>query len=287
MQLNQFSGVMTLTNLIKKRGLIIAIIVTLFTLLILLNVYFSNSVTVKISQLNVRSGPGVNYSLKGTVKRGTHLQVTAKKNNWLKVVANHKQTGWVASWLVDKTTIGHHSKLAETTIVLDPGHGGDDTGALSNTQKYEKKYTLQIAKRVAQQLRSQGARVILTRSTDKTASLVSRPALAEKVHADAFISFHLDSSDVADSASGVTSYYYHDGASKRLATNINNQLRSLPLPNRGVQFGDFLVIRNNTVPAVLLETGYINSNSNFKRIKSIKYQNQIAQDVVTGLNNYF
>ena len=276
-----------MSKLIQNRGWLIAICITILTFATLLIIFFSNSVTVKVNQLNVRSGPAVSYPVKGIVKKGAHLQVIKRQNDWLQVIANHRQVGWVASWLVNETKLNHPSKIAETTIVLDPGHGGEDTGALSTSNQQEQKYTLQIAKKVAKKLKNTGARVILTRNSNKTVSLTDRPEIAEQNHADAFVSFHLDSSDQPNSASGVTSYYYHAGKSKQMATAVNTQLRNLPLPNRGVQFGDFLVIRDTSVPSILLETGYINTDTNFDEIKSPKYQAKVANDVTRGLTKYF
>lgn len=275
-------------KIVQNRGLIITGLIAISTFAILLTIFFSNSVTVKVAALNVRSGPSITYPIKGTVKKGSHLQVIKHQNNWLKVIANHHQVGWVASWLVNDTKITNIHKIAEATIVIDPGHGGNDTGALSTMGKQEQTYTLKIAQKVAQQLRATGAKVIMTRDTNRTVSLSKRPQIAESNYADAFISFHLDSSDYSNTASGVTSYYYHSGRSKQIATDINEQFRNtLPLPNRGVQFGDFLVIRDTTVPSVLLETGYINADSNFAEIKSPSYQNQIATSVTKGLTKYF
>ena len=87
--------------------------------------------------------------------------------------------------------------------------------------------------------------------------------------------------------SGYTTYYYHKKTSLRLAQDINSKLKYLKLENRGVEFGDFLVIRENTVPAVLLEMGYINSDRDFERITSTSYQDSVADDIKQGLDTYF
>ena len=143
-----------------------------------------------------------------------------------------------------------------------------------------------MAKRVAKQLRQRGARVIMTRNTDKLVYLAKIPKVAEDNHADMFISFHFDSSPEPNSATGYTSYYYHkNNGSYELASNINAEL-SLPLINKGVEYGDFLVIRDNSVPAVLLENGYMNSKNDFKSIKSKTYQDKIAKAIPVGIQNY-
>ena len=107
---------------------------------------------------------------------------------------------------------------------------------------------------MAKELRARGAQVILTRDNDRYVDLKSRPETAESIHADAFISFHFDSSPYANEGTGVTTYYYHKGNnSKKLASAINSQFNNLPLRNNGVDFSDFLVLRDNTRPAILCE----------------------------------
>lgn len=266
---------------------IIAILTIMATFIILFIALYSNSVTVKVNQLNIRTGPSVTYSVKATVKQGAQLQVISRKNNWIKVIYKHKTIGWVASWLVTNGHIKDVTRLSEATIVLDPGHGGSDSGALSTTGQEEKNYTLIFAKLVAKKLRSKGAKVIMTRDTDKTVSLYQRPQLAASSSANAFISFHFDSSDEINTASGFTCYYYHSGDSKLLAQSVNQKMANLPLTNRGTEFGNYLVIRNNAVPAILIEGGYINTDKDFKKIQSPSYQEKYADDVVSGLQTYF
>lgn len=177
-------------------------------------------------------------------------------------------------------------KLSDATIVIDAGHGGADSGALSIKNKMEKKYTLLYAKELEQKLEGYGAKVYMTRSSDKTVSLSSRPILAQQVHADAFISIHFDSCDQPNAASGFTTYYYHTGKSLRLARCINQSFGALGLENRGVDKGDFLVIRDNTQPSVLLEMGYINTQKDFDNISDPSYRSEAMDDVVKGLKKF-
>ncbi|KRM44148.1 N-acetylmuramoyl-L-alanine amidase [Lentilactobacillus parafarraginis] len=266
---------------------IIAILTIVVTFVVLFVALYANSVTVKVNQLNIRSGPSVTYSVKAKVKQGQRLQVITRKDNWIKVIYNHKTIGWVAAWLVTNNNIKKVTKLSEATIVLDPGHGGSDSGALSTTGQEEKTYTLIFAKLVAKKLREKGAKVVMTRDTDRTVALYQRPQLATSKAANAFVSFHFDSSDQANTASGFTCYYYHDGQSKVLAESVDHKLSNLKLTNRGSEFGNFLVIRDNSVPAILIEGGYINTDKDFKAIQSPTYQEKFASDVVAGLQTYF
>ncbi|MCP9367992.1 N-acetylmuramoyl-L-alanine amidase [Lentilactobacillus kefiri] len=271
----------------ENKSWIVATLAIIITFVILILSLEANSVTVKVNQLNIRSGPSVTYSVRAKVKQGQRLQVISKKSNWIKVIYKHKTTGWVAAWLVQNSNVQNVTRLSEATIVLDPGHGGSDTGALSMSGQPEKKFTLQVAKRVERKLQARGARVVMTRSSDKTVPLAARPEVANSASANIFVSFHFDSSDENNVASGYTCYFYHDGDSKQLAESVNKKMTNLPVPSRGTEFGNFLVIRDNSVPAILIKGGYINTSKDFKQIKSPAYQKKLATDVVNGIANYF
>ncbi|WP_281165012.1 N-acetylmuramoyl-L-alanine amidase [Liquorilactobacillus sicerae] len=248
--------------------------------------YFKQ-VEVNVAQVQLRQGPGIEYQAKGQLKRGSRMTVLREKYRWYYVKTANNKFGWVASWNLNPQGSQTVTKLNNATIVLDPGHGGSDSGALSANGKMEKTYTLKLAKKVAALLRQKGAKVYLTRTSDKFVSLAARPALSNQVHANAFISFHFDSSPQQNLASGVTTYYYHRQLSYSLAHTINQQLNNLNLKNRGIDFGNFEVIRDNDYPAVLLEMGYINSDHDFAEIRSNQYLAEVANDVVKGLSNYF
>ncbi|AVK63120.1 N-acetylmuramoyl-L-alanine amidase [Lactobacillus sp. CBA3606] len=248
-----------------------------------------NTAVVNIANVNIRQGPGMSYAITDATTKGTKVHIVRRKNNWLYVrYADHK-FGWIASWLVNENNsqLTRTTKISEATIVIDPGHGGSDSGALSSKGKMEKTYTLRVAKVVAKRLRAAGAHVVLTRDTDKWVSLTNRPAVANKLHADAFISFHFDSTAEKNQASGITTYYYHKSTSLGLANALSSDVDALPIRNKGTEFGDFLVIRDNQVPAVLMELGYINDKSDFKTISSKKYPNEVAHAVYAGLSTYF
>lgn len=274
-------------KILENKSWIVATLTIIITFLVLIVSLESNSVTVKVNQLNIRSGPDVTYSVKAKVQHGQRLQVISRKSNWIKVIYKHRTIGWVASWLVQNSNVQNVSSLSEATIVLDPGHGGSDTGALSMTGQPEKWYTLEVAKRVERLLQARGARVVMTRSSDKTVPLAARPEIANSSSANLFVSFHFDSSDENNVASGYTCYFYHSGDSKHLAESVNQQMKNLPLSSRGVEFGNFLVIRDNSVPAILIEGGYINTKKDFNQIQKPAYQKKLAKDVVDGIANYF
>ncbi|MFT8725033.1 MAG: N-acetylmuramoyl-L-alanine amidase [Liquorilactobacillus nagelii] len=248
--------------------------------------YFKQ-VEVNVSQVELRKGPGVEYQKTKSLSRGTRLTVLRSKYHWYYVRTSQNNFGWVANWNLNPQGPKKIHHLNNATIVLDPGHGGSDSGALSSSGKMEKTYTLKLAIEVAQELRARGAKVYLTRTSDRFVSLAARPNLSNEVHADAFISFHFDSSPTENSASGVTTYYYHRQLSYRLASSINQKFNNISLENRGIEFGNFEVIRDNDFPAILLEMGYINTDRDFQQIRSSHYRTTVANDVVAGLNKYF
>lgn len=273
-------------NIKNKRGFTFTLIVTSITLLILIILLLRNNVMIHCNNLQVKSGPNISYQTTGKINAGTRVQILNRQDNWDRVVYDHSKIGWIPDWLVNNKTLKEATNLSETTVVLDPGHGGSDSGALSTGNNMEKTYTLQVAKKAAKQLQEKGANVIMTRDSDKTVSLFSRPSFSTDNNANLFISFHFDSSPENNTASGFTSYYYHKGLSLKLATDINRQMENIPIDNRGIEFGNFLVIRDVKVPSILLEMGYINDDDDFKHIENQQYQETVAQDVENGVNNY-
>lgn len=272
----------------NKSNLILLVIVIILTTILAAKTFgYFQQVTIMTTKTALRSGPGAEYSKKSTLKREQRVTIIRRKYHWIYIKDVSNQFGWIADWNLAKKNRNKISNLSNATIVIDPGHGGADSGALSTAGKMEKTYTLKVARKVVAKLRAKGAKVYMTRDSDKYVGLSARAKLSNKVHADAFISFHFDSSSVANDASGVTTYYYHKKWSYRLAKTVNSEFNTLSLDNRGIDVGNFLVIRDNEFPAILLEMGYINSERDFAQIKAKSYQNTISSDVVTGLTKYF
>ncbi len=241
----------------------------------------------------IREKPSISSDIVDTLSYGESVTYSETSNDWYKVTTSSGKTGYIANWVVsfdalDKKNKKSNSSIAETTIVLDPGHGGDDPGAESNDGTlFEKNVTLPTALAVKKKLEALGANVIMTRSKDTLVSLANIAQISNDANADAFISFHFDSSEQANEASGTTTYYYAK-KNKSLAKAINTYLDSdLPLENRGYEFGDFQVLRDNNQPAVLLELGYINNDYDKNEIQTKNYRSKIADAVTKGLNDYF
>ncbi|KRM22277.1 N-acetylmuramoyl-L-alanine amidase [Latilactobacillus graminis] len=250
------------------------------------------SVTTQLDNTKLRVGPNTAYQYTQTYPANTKLSYISKRGSWYQVKDTDGNSGYVASWVVtpsekNEVVKTNATSLSEATIVLDAGHGGRDVGALSTQSKYEKNYTLATVEAVAKKLKAAGANVVLTRSNDTFVGLAPRPAVANQLKADAFISIHFDSSNEANEASGTTTYYYSKNKDIALAKAINNQTQALPLNNRGIEYGNYQVLRDNQRPSILLELGYINSDQDFKFISSPSYQTKVANAVYNGLTNYF
>ena len=248
--------------------------------------------TIREENTNIRDAADVNGKLLETAQPGTTYDIIGSKDSWYEVKTAAGSKGYVANWVVSvnentaaaKPTV---SSLSEATIVLDPGHGGNDTGAIGVDGTYEKEIALKTAAAIKAQLETTGAKVIMTRSNDDYVTLGKRAAISNDNAADAFISVHYDSTEEANTASGTSTYYYNDNA-KDFASRINAQLKvGMPLENHGEKYGDFQVLRENASPSILLELGYINNSFDEQTIDNDAYRQKVANAVTKGLTNYF
>ncbi|MCO6543885.1 MAG: N-acetylmuramoyl-L-alanine amidase [Lactobacillus sp.] len=251
------------------------------------------SVTTLQNNTKILAEPHTDAKVVAHITDQTTLQYLGKEGDFYKIKLNSGDTGYIASWLVSISNSKHPiksaaTKISEATIVIDPGHGGSDTGALTTNQKhYEKTYTLDTAQRLQKQLQQAGANVILTRKGDSDMDLASRARLANKLNADVFISLHFDSTSDKSQATGVTTYYYSEKKDQPLAQNIQRQFKHLALPSRGTRFGDFEVTRENEQPAILIEGGYLNNKKDYKQIANPAYRQKLADCILQGLMDYF
>lgn len=144
-------------------------------------------------------------------------------------------------------------------IVIDAGHGGFDNGAMYQGRK-EKDDNLDLALAVGEILKRQGYDVIYTRTTDIYQSPYEKAQIGNEAGADYFISFHRNSGENDNTYNGVqTLIYGGDERAERLAENINEELEKVGFANLGIEERTGLVVlRRTEMPAVLIETGFIN-----------------------------
>lgn len=148
------------------------------------------------------------------------------------------------------------------TIMLDAGHGGRDPGAVYNGRQ-EKDDSLALTLAIGELLQERGVDVLYTRTTDVYESPYQKAMEANAAGADFFISIHRNSSPEANTYSGVESLVYNkSGIKLEMAENINEQLEAVGFVNLGVKERPGLVVlRRTRMPAVLVEVGFINSDT--------------------------
>lgn len=193
-----------------------------------------------------------------------------------------------------RTTGGISGKI----IVLDPGHGGSDPGAIGPTGLQEKQVTLPIAEYLKSILEAKGAKVILTRTTDVDVygphasgvdELQARVNVANGNQADAFMSIHINSFSNPN-VGGIATYYF-DGSdqSKKLASSVQGQIAEHSGFNgdRGIQPGNLYVLRHSLMPSILVELGFISNPTEEGHLKESSTQKDFANELAKGLELYF
>ena len=172
------------------------------------------------------------------------------------------------------------------TIVIDPGHGGYDTGTIGVNGTFEKSVTQRTSELLERKLKSAGANVVLTRNMDTFISLQKRVSISHQYDADAFISVHYDAS-IDSSINGFTTYYTH-GYQRELAVAVNNGLDStISLRNRGAQPANYLVLRENKQNAILLELGFLSNANEESKVNNENFREQATQGIYQGLITFF
>lgn len=234
--------------------------------------------------------PGVTYS--------AMIDSTVEDRLWVILVGG---TGVLSAQVQEMVagTMLPSSLLAGTTIVVDPGHGGPDTGAIGASGTYEKNNTLPVGLYLADILRASGAHVIMTRSTDVSPAganytelndLTARVDIANQNNADLFVSIHNDSFTNPE-AGGTTTYYsaYSPVANESMDLGANIQqevVKELGLYNRNVKSANFYVIKNTSMPAVLVELGFISNPTEEKLLSSADFQKKAAEGIYRGILAY-
>ena len=170
-------------------------------------------------------------------------------------------------------------------VVIDPGHGGSDAGAIRNGV-YEKFITLDVAKRVEKMLKAQGYGVLMTRSDDSYVSLQDRVAFSEAYAPDIFVSIHVNSS-TSDSPNGIETHYYHQESIPLAQTVHSSLISTIKANNRGTFKSKFYVINHTTSPAILIEIGFLSNYGERVQLLTEARKQATANAIVEGINNYF
>lgn len=171
-------------------------------------------------------------------------------------------------------------------VIVDPGHGGPDPGAIGIGGIQEKDIVLDIATKVADLLEKQGIQAVLTRRDDIDLDLEPRVQMAERLNATVFVSIHANAIDATRSdVNGLETYYYDSGL--QLAQTIHNSiLQSIDIPDRRVRSARFYVLRRTSMPAVLVETGFVTGREDAAKLGNPAYRSQMAAAITRGILQY-
>jgi len=196
-----------------------------------------------------------------------------------------------------KTSYNFTPGLKDKVIVIDPGHGGSDSGAIGPNKIQEKDITLAVSKKIKTLLESAGAKVLMTRQTDVDVygpnasgvdELGARTKVANSNKADVFVSIHINAFS-NPSVGGIATYYYGKSSyGAMLAQNIQDKLTNISgFQDRGITTAGFYVIKNTEMPAVLAELGFISNPNEEKNLTNPQVQQQLAQGITQGLEGFF
>lgn len=176
---------------------------------------------------------------------------------------------------------------SQVVVVLDPGHGGRDPGAVGRGGLQEKTVVLPVSLRVAEILRAQGIQVIMTRSDDRTLDLEPRVTIANQANATIFVSIHANAISLSrPEVNGIETYYFSESG-RRLAEIIHDSiLPASGMRDRGVKQARFYVLRNTNMPATLLEIGFVTGSEDAPRLSDPAWRERMAQAIADGIIRY-
>jgi N-acetylmuramoyl-L-alanine amidase len=180
-------------------------------------------------------------------------------------------------------------KQNKFSVVIDPGHGGTDPGAIGIGGIRETDVVLEVSKIVKKLLSEKGVKVRLTRKNELDLDLPPRVNFANKTNADIFVSIHANASrGKRRDINGLETFYFRGWRGRLLAKRIQQHiLRVSPgSPDRGVKQGRFYVIKNTRMPAVLVEIGFLTGRLDARRLEKTAHRKRIAYAISKGILEY-
>lgn len=257
--------------------------------------------------LNMRQGPSTNYQVSKKLFTAYPVEVLYKVGDWVFVKVD-KDSGFLHSNFlstnqpsvssikdpidleVEPPITDTNNALSNLVVIVDPGHGGSDPGSAGNGL-IEKDVVLDISKRAKRYFQKTPMQVKMTRETDVFIPLSGRVRFANAHKGDLFISIHANAFN--GSASGIETYYYGAGnnpyvaQSKALATYTQKRmLEAWKLADRKVKHKSLHVIRENSMPATLVEIGFIDNKKDSAYIGSASHRDAMAKAIFLGTLDY-
>lgn len=174
-------------------------------------------------------------------------------------------------------------------VVIDPGHGGPDPGAIGIGGLRETDVVLDVSLQVGALLRARGVDVQMTRTSEIDVDLPPRVSLANRSGAAAFVSIHANALSMSrPDVNGIETFYFSDPRSGRLASYLQQQMMAVSsgTPNRGVRRGRFFVIRRSTMPSALVEMGFVTGRIDAPRLARSDHRQRLALAIAAGILNF-
>jgi parallel beta-helix repeat protein len=176
-----------------------------------------------------------------------------------------------------------------TVVVVDPGHGGNDPGAIGIDGLREKDINLSVAQEVADLLQQQGLQVVMTRPDDRTLELAPRVRIAEQAKANLFLSIHANAISLSrPEVNGLETYHFPGSTGgSRLAQAVHSSiLQTITIRDRGVRQANFYVLRYTSMPATLVELGFVTGREDAANLANPSHRSQLARAIATGTLEY-
>jgi N-acetylmuramoyl-L-alanine amidase len=281
---------------------------------------------VRYYKLTERTQTGEHYTLKAKTKRFSFkLNSGEAQLNGIRIWLNAAPIEFQNSILISEIDVRKTldpilrpwaiQKRKVKTIMIDPGHGGEDMGTEGYRGTKEKRYSLDLAGRVEKRLRTAGFKTLMTRRTDTYISLEDRSELTNSSEADLFVSIHFNSAKPNSQANGIETYaltpagLYSTGSIRKrlglgnfsaepgnrfdrqnmlLAYSVQQKITEQisTVEDRGVKYARFFVIKATERPSILVESGFLSNPTEEKRIMSEGYRDTLAQAIVEGIKRY-
>lgn len=242
-----------------------------------------------VNNLKIRSSASPASTSIGVLNRGDEVSVISVDGFWAKIQYEGNEAFVHKTYLKLINKAG--SSVAGRIIVLDPGHGGKDPGAMNGSYN-EKRIALSVANVVKRKLENDGAIVYMTREGDSFPTLQQRVDFAHNHFAEVFVSIHVNSASNT-SANGTETYYSisandNEKEDFSLASNINSQIiNNADMYNRGVKREDWYVVRYSRFPSVLVELGFISNSNDLSKLVSSEYTEIFGDSIYKGIVNYY
>jgi N-acetylmuramoyl-L-alanine amidase len=172
-------------------------------------------------------------------------------------------------------------------VVLDPGHGGRDPGAVGIGGLQEKQVIFPISLRVAELLEQQGVMVVMTRRNDATLDLQARVDIANRARGNVFVSIHANAISMSrPDVNGIETYFASENGRRLASTLQASMLAATGMNDRGVKQARFFVLRHTAMPAALVEVGFVTGAQDAPRLADPAWRETMAQAIARGILQY-